>query len=213
MKGLQIRPDDIHGEWVTPTGAAIVAALCTECGAPPAMRIVASGYGAGTKDCIQRPNLLRAILGDVSENNEKVLVLETHMDDITPEILGFLMEQLFEAGALDVTFSQLQMKKNRPGVKLTVITDRIHLEKLSRLVLTESTAIGLRYYPVERITLERLHEQQITSLGPVQVKKILLPDGSWRIHPEFEECRRLAVEHKMPMLDVYRLIERETLCQ
>jgi uncharacterized protein (TIGR00299 family) protein len=210
MKGLKVKPDSIPGEWVTPTGAAIVAALCTQCGGPPEMEIRAIGYGAGTRECLERPNMLRAVLGETIYNCEKVFVMETHLDDINPEILGFLMDRLFEAGALDVAFSPLQMKKNRPGFRLTVITESSRLNDISRIVLMESTAIGVRYYPVERVTLERSCSETKTSLGPVRVKRVQLPDGSFRVNPEFEECRRIAVEKRMPILDVYRLIERET---
>lgn len=209
MKGLQIIPDSIPGEWVTPTGAAIIAALCSHCGAMPEMKITSIGYGAGTKDCTHRPNLLRAVLGETAKESGQVLVMETHLDDITPEILGFLMDRLFEAGALDVGFSQLHMKKNRPGFRLTVITDGSLLNKLARLVLSESSATGVRYYPVERLTLERSIEQFSTSLGQVRAKRVVLPDGTCRINPEFEECRRIAVEKGVPLLNVYRLIERE----
>ncbi|GAM08702.1 hypothetical protein OR1_00975 [Geobacter sp. OR-1] len=207
FKGLRVTPDNVPGEWVTPTGAAIIAALSTAQGPAPEMTITAIGYGAGTKECQQRPNLLRAFLGDVSPR-ESILVMETHLDDINPEIMGFLMDRLFEAGALDVAFSPLQMKKNRPGFRLTVITDKAHLDGLANLVFTESTAIGTRYYPVERRVLERNTASLDTALGPVNVKKVRLPDGSFRTYPEFEECRRLAIELGMPLPDVYRLIEK-----
>jgi uncharacterized protein (TIGR00299 family) protein len=210
MKGLPVIPDPVPGEWVTPTGASIVAALCTRCGTIPSMTITSTGYGAGTKECHDRPNLLRAVLGETDLKSENsILVMETNIDDMNPEIAGFLMDRLFEAGALDVTFSPLQMKKNRPGSRLAVITDHNHLDELSRMILTESTAIGLRYYPVKRVTLQRSSIVIETSLGPVRAKKVLLPDGSCRISPEFEECRRIAVEKEIPILDVYRLIERE----
>jgi uncharacterized protein (TIGR00299 family) protein len=209
FKGLQITPDGVPGEWVTPTGAAIVAALATACGPAPAMTLMAIGCGAGAKKCEQRPNLLRAFLGETAGDQEQILVMETHLDDMNPEILGFLMDRLFEAGALDVALAPLQMKKNRPGTRLTVIADRARLDELARLVLTESTAIGVRYYPVERITLERSLESYSTSLGPVRVKRVRLPDGRSRVYPEFEECRRLAVERGMALLDVYRLVENE----
>lgn len=210
MKGLPISPDPVPGEWVTPTGAAIVAALCKRCGTIPAMTITATGYGAGTKECSDRPNLLRAVLGETDVKGENsILVMETNIDDMNPEISGFLMDRLFDAGALDVTFSPLQMKKNRPGIQLTVITDHSHLDELSRMILTESTAIGLRYYPVERVTLQRSTIEIETSLGPIKAKKVLLPDGSCRINPEFDECRRIAVEKGITILDAYRLVERE----
>ncbi len=209
--GLPVIPDPVTGEWVTPTGAAIVAALAAECGAPPSMRVVAVGYGAGTRECKVRPNLLRAVLGESTNQVEQILVMETNLDDMNPEVLGFLTERLLADGALDVTLSPLQMKKNRAGSKLTVIAPRRLLENLGRLILTESTAIGLRYYPVDRLTLERHEEQCMTTLGATKVKRIRRPDGSWRTAPEFEECCRLAAASGLPLIEVYRIVERETV--
>jgi uncharacterized protein (DUF111 family) len=123
------------------------------------------------------------------------------------------MERLFAGGALDVGFSPLQMKKNRPGVKLTFLCPPEKLQSLARVVLAESTAIGLRYYPVSRIKLERSTEERDTSLGRVLVKVIRGVDGSARIVPEFEECRRIALEKGIPLLDVYKIIEREAFSQ
>ncbi|MSM39230.1 MAG: nickel pincer cofactor biosynthesis protein LarC [Geobacter sp.] len=210
MRGLQVADDPLPGEWVTPTGAAIVASLATATGKAPAMRITAVGHGAGSRDCPERPNLLRAVLGEATTTDDEIMVVETHLDDMNPEVLGFVMERLFAEGALDVAFSPLQMKKNRPGTKLTVITPRKGLDRLGRLILTETTAIGLRYYPVERMTLARANEERATSLGTVRVKVITGLDGSNRIAPEFDECRRLAAEAGLPLQEVYRIIERET---
>ncbi len=156
--------------------------------------------------------MLRIILGEEEQDflRGEIEVIETNIDDMNPEILGFLMERLFGSGALDVAFSPLQMKKNRPGVKLTFLCCPEKLQFLSRLVLAESTAIGLRYYPVSRIKLERSTEERDTSLGRVRVKVIRGVDGTERIVPEFEECRMIALEKGIPLLDVYKIIERET---
>ncbi len=208
--GLQVVPDPLTGEWVTPTGAAIVATLAVESGAPPSMRVVAVGYGAGSKECKARPNILRALLGESLIVDEQILVMETNLDDMNPEILGFMTERLLAEGALDVALSPLQMKKNRAGTKLTVIAPRRLLDRLGSLILTESTAIGLRYYPVDRLTLEREEKQFMTTLGAIKVKRIRLPDGIWRTAPEFEECCRLAADSGLPLIEVYRIVERET---
>ena len=207
MRGMPLAGDIGEGERVTPTGAAILSALAEGFGPPPAMRVAAIGHGAGCQDFPELPNLLRLVLGtdDGDGGAEEVLVIETHLDDMNPEILGFLMERLFEDGALDVAFGSLQMKKNRPGTRLTVIAAKADLEKLSDTILAESTAIGLRYYPVRRITLERKGELRETSLGPVRVK--LLANG--RVTPEFDSCREIAIESGTPLLDVYRTVERE----
>jgi uncharacterized protein (TIGR00299 family) protein len=208
MQGMPLSGDIGEGERVTPTGAAIVAALAEGFGPPPAMKAGAIGYGAGEKDFAEVPNLLRLVMGEKVQtaSPEEVLVIETHLDDLNPEILGYVMERLFEAGALDVAFGALQMKKNRPGTRLTVIAKQGDLEKLSQIVLSESTAIGLRYYPVRRITLGRKVEDRLTSLGPVRVK--LLEGG--RVAPEYESCRSIAVARGIPLIEVYRTVERET---
>ncbi|GFO68654.1 UPF0272 protein [Geomonas limicola] len=208
MKGIPLTADVGEGERVTPTGAAIVAALAESFGPPPAMTVERLGYGAGEKEFAELPNLLRLVLGDLEETTRagEVLVLETQVDDMTPELLGFLMERLLEAGALDVSFTALQMKKNRPGTLVSVLANPGDLERLSGLILAESSAIGLRYYPVQRITLERRVEERETSLGKLKVKLL----GNGRITPEFEECRRIALEKGLPLIEVYRTVERET---
>lgn len=210
MKGIPLTADIGEGERVTPTGAAIVAALAESFGPPPPMTVQGMGYGAGEKDFAEVPNLLRLVLGELEDRTEagsgEVLVLETQVDDMPPELLGFLMERLLEAGALDVSFTALQMKKNRPGTLVSVLANPGDLERLSGLILAESSAIGLRYYPVKRITLTRRIEERETSLGTLKVKVL----GNGRITPEFEECRRIALEKGLPLIEVYRTVERET---
>lgn len=210
MQGIPLAGDIGEGERVTPTGAAIVAALAQGFGAPPAMRPERIGYGAGEKDFAEVPNLLRLVLGEAAEQarHEEVLVIETHVDDMNPEIFGYLMEKLLAAGALDVAFSPLQMKKNRPATCLTVIARPQDLERLSGIILSESSAIGVRYYPVRRITLSRTVERRDTSLGPVQVK--VLENG--RVAAEYESCREIAATRGVPLIEVYRIVERE-ICQ
>jgi hypothetical protein len=141
---------------------------------------------------------------------DEVRVIETHIDDMNPEFLGFLMERLLDEGALDVAFSPLQMKKNRPAVKLTVIVPPTLLVHLSRIILLESTATGIRHYPAERLKLERTAETRQTSLGALQVKVLREAGTVVRVSPEFEECRRLARETGLPLAEVYRIVERET---
>ncbi|KAF0220908.1 MAG: hypothetical protein FD174_905 [Geobacteraceae bacterium] len=212
LQGMPVHGEIGPGERVTPTGAAIVAALAHGFGRSPAMHVSAMGYGAGSRDFADTPNILRLVMGETvgKLQNEEIYVVETHIDDMNPEVLGFLMERLLESGALDVAFSPLQMKKNRPGVKLTVLSPREKLDQLARLVLTESTAIGVRYYPVERIVLDRSVEERDTSLGKTLVKVIRDDGKPLRVAPEFEECRRLAREKGIPILEVYKIIERET---
>ena len=207
MKGIPLTADIGEGERVTPTGAAIVASLAEGFGPPPKMTPEGIGYGAGDKDFPELPNLLRLVLGEAAGIGaaEEVLVVETHLDDMNPELFGFLMERLLEAGALDVAFSPLQMKKNRPATRLTVIARTENLETLSGIVLSESTAIGLRYYPAGRITLSRKSEVRESSLGPVQVK--VMQNG--RVTPEYDSCREIALARSLPLIEVYRVVERE----
>ena len=212
MQGMPVHFNCGPGERVTPTGAAILAALAKGYGTSSAMRITTVGCGAGSRDFDDMPNILRLFLGEKTGTVERdeIYVIETHIDDMNPEILGFLMERLLAQGALDVAFAPLQMKKNRPGVKLTVLSPRAGLDNLARLVLAETTAAGVRYYPVERMMLARAQEERETSLGKVRVK-VFHDDGNpLRVVPEFEECRRIAEQTGMPLLEVYRVIERET---
>ena len=215
LRGIPVHGALGEGERVTPTGAAIVAALGDSFGNAPAMTVQATGYGAGHRDFPDVPNVLRVVMGEkagICLPGDELNVVETNIDDMNPEILGFLMERLFADGALDVGFSPLQMKKNRPGVKLTFLCPPEKLQSLCRTVLAESTAIGVRYYPVARIKLERSMEERDTSLGKVLVKVIRDGNGTVRVVPEFEECRRVALEKGIPLQEVYKIIERETSC-
>jgi hypothetical protein len=141
---------------------------------------------------------------------DEIYVIETHIDDMNPEIFGFLMELLLNAGALDVGYTPIQMKKNRPGVRLTVVSPSERLEELCRIILLESTAIGVRYYPARRFKLERAVEERITSLGALKVKVLREGENIVRVAPEYEECRRVAMETGLPLMEVYRIVERET---
>ncbi len=142
-------------------------------------------------------------------DSDEIYVIETHIDDMNGELFGFLMELLLSAGALDVGHTPIQMKKNRPGVRLTVISPPDKLEELSRIILTESTAIGVRYYPAKRFKLERAVEERETSLGKMKVKVLREGEKIVRIAPEYEECRRVAHEKGIPLIEVYRIVEKE----
>jgi pyridinium-3,5-bisthiocarboxylic acid mononucleotide nickel chelatase len=211
LKGMAVHFDCGPGERVTPTGAAILAALAAGSGPSPAMSVMAVGCGAGTREFDDMPNILRIFLGKRSGSRERdsIFVVETHIDDMNPEILGYLMERLTAHGALDVAFSPLQMKKNRPGVKLTILSPRANLDDLASMVLAETTTAGVRYYPVDRMMLERRKEERETSLGKVSVKVFLEEGRPLRIAPEFEECRRIAKQTGMLLIEVYRVLERE----
>lgn len=212
LRGIPVHSELGAGERVTPTGAAILATLCSGFGAPPPFTVTEMGNGAGDRDFPDTPNILRIMLGEKTAPlpGDEILVLETHIDDMNPEILGFLMERILAAGALDVAFAALQMKKNRPGVRVTVLSPPALQETLARMLLTETSAIGVRRYPATRLKLHRSLEERDTSLGRVQVKVIHDGAALLRVVPEFEECRKIAEAHGISLQDVYRIIERET---
>jgi uncharacterized protein (TIGR00299 family) protein len=211
LRGLPVHGELAKGERVTPTGAAILASLAAGFERPPLFTVEQVGCGAGNRDFGDVPNVLRLFLGTTSASpaEDEIRVLETNIDDSNPEILGFLLDRLLEAGALDVSYSAAQMKKNRPGVRLTVLSPPHLLDVLARMVLLETTAIGVRYYTARRLKLERSVEERATSLGMVRVKVIRDGGSLVRIVPEFEECSRIARERGIPLQDVYGIIERE----
>lgn len=169
------------------------------------------GCGAGGKDFADCPNILRTFLGKSAQNSDhidEVMVVETNIDDSTPEILGYTMERLLEAGALDVFFSSIQMKKNRPGVLLSFLCHKKQLEELAKIVLTETSAIGLRHYLADRVVLERRIVEQETKFGTVKFKQIFDQQGTFlRSTPEYEDCRRIAIENKIPCRDVMESLQ------
>jgi hypothetical protein len=209
LRGWPHRPDASESELLTPTGAAIIAEVASF-GSFPAMTLEQVGYGTGIRDSSDRPNLLRGCLGCIAstEGRDKVAVIESHIDDSTPEILGYLSERLLAAGALDVGFSPLQMKKNRPGTRLTVVAPPAEQEQLARLILRESSAIGVRFFESERLKLRREAGVVTTELGEAVVKLIFEGEELLRITPEFESCRTLAEATERPLAEIYRLVEQ-----
>ncbi len=202
LKGLEVHGECGNGERVTPTGAAIIAALANGCGARPAMRVERIGSGAGGKDFPDCPNILRAFLGTVEipvALADETMVVESNIDDSTPEILGYVMGRLFEQGALDVYFTPIQMKKNRPATKLSFICRPEQFDSLCELVLSETSAIGLRYYPASRVKLERRVEERVTPFGPIRFKVIYNASGILRTTPEYDDCQRVAREQGIPL--------------
>jgi len=212
LKGLPIFGTDLPGELVTPTGAAILRALKAEGELCPPMKLERVGYGAGSREVPDHPNLLRLYLGEPLAARpgmrEQVLVCETHIDDMNPELYEPLMDKLFDAGALDVAFTPLQMKKNRPGVRLTVIAPLAARESLLENLFSHSTTLGVRLMEVERVAAQRWHETIDTPYGPLRVK-VMEYAGHRRLMPEYEECRRLAEEHGLPLLEVYGFIPKD----
>jgi hypothetical protein len=209
LRGCPTQPDSSGLELVTPTGAVIAAEIATFTQLP-AMTIDRTGYGLGSRDMKDRPNALRGIIGEATTNTDSdtVTVLETHLDDCNPEWLGALMDQLMERGALDVAYSPLQMKKNRPGIKVTVISKIEEADTMEKLLLRHSSAIGVRSYETRRRKLHRENKQIDTPLGAATVKYLYDEGKLVRITPEYESCRKLALKNDRPLPEVYRLVER-----
>lgn len=217
LKRVPVYGTDIEAELVTPTGAAIVTSLAEAFSELPAMQVEQIGYGAGHRDLEQQPNLLRILFGQAHETGDlavdseaDVVMVETCIDDMNPEIFGFLMDRLFEDGALDVYWIPIYMKKNRPATMVQVLCRTGDTRSIAQRILSETTTAGVRHYPMRRLTLRRESMTINTSFGEVAVKRITGPDAEMRIVPEFEECRRVASDRNIPIRIVYETILRET---
>jgi pyridinium-3,5-bisthiocarboxylic acid mononucleotide nickel chelatase len=209
LKGVPVYGVDINLELVTPTGAAILKALSESFGKLPEMTVEKTGYGAGRHGYGNIPNLLRVIIGNGLENktvDEVVFHIETCIDDMNPEIFSFLMERLFEDGALDVWWTPVYMKKNRPGTKVHVISNPDRKDILISRILSETTTIGVRYHEENRKILPRYADEIKTIYGNVCVKRITDSDGKTRIVPEYEVCKKIAIEKNLPLKVVYENI-------
>lgn len=209
---LPLHMSEQHGELVTPTGAAILAAIVTTQKLPEKYRITASGTGAG-KRAYQRPSLLRAMLIEPEKEHtgteaDFIWKLETNVDDCTGEALGFCMEALLAAGARDVYYSPIYMKKNRPAYELNVICDEEHRTVLENIIFQQTTTIGIRRTRYERTVLQRECSVEKTALGALRVKLVSLPDGSRRRYPEYEDVARIAREQNLSFQSVYAQMER-----
>ena len=197
LKGVPFYSTDIQGELLTPTGAAIITTVCKEFGPIPQMTTEATGYGAGTREYNDFPNVLRVMLGETNVNEttgEWLLMIETNIDDLSPQILGHVMERAFDLGALDCYFTPVQMKKNRPGVLLSMLCERDRKEALLHLLFTETTTLGVRSYEVERRALRRSMMRVETQYGPIDVKVAHLNGRVVNEMPEFEQCRAAATK-------------------
>lgn len=209
--GMPLHGECGPGERVTPTGAAILAALANGFGKRPVLLLDKVGCGAGNKDFSDCPNILRAFMGRTFESGQlvdRVLVVEANIDDSTPEVLGYAMECLQEAGALDVFFTPIQMKKNRPAVMLSFLCHLNQLENLEQIVLTETSAIGLRHYQADRTILERRIVELQTEFGSLRFKQVFDCGGKMlRSSPEYEDCRRIAREQGIPCREVMERVQ------
>jgi len=204
LEGFSVRYGDGVGELVTPTGAAIVAALARP-GAPADLRIEGVGYGAGTRVLADRPNLLRLVLGETCAERDTaaLVVLEANIDDSNPEIYEHVTDLLFAAGARDVWLQPVVMKKGRPAVVLSILGDAGLKDVLAGIVLRETSSIGVRHYAVDRVEAPRSQHVVDTEFGPIAVKVARAPDGTLNIAPEYEACRRIARERSVALKQVY----------
>jgi hypothetical protein len=211
LRGFPVRPVDVNGELVTPTGAALATTLSdpAEAGRLPAMTILASGYGAGKKQFApDMPNLLRVVIGETScqaddDSRQTVTVLETNLDDENPEAFELLMERALAAGALDIFFTPTQMKKNRPGTLVTVLCDPDAAERLADVIFRETGTFGIRAREQKRYTLARSWETVTTPYGDIRLKIGRRHGETVTVAPEYEDCKRAAVQHNLPLRRVY----------
>ena len=235
LKNIPIYSTEIEGELITPTGAAIIATVCEEFGQIPEMKIEQTGYGAGTREYENFPNVLRLFLGEIEPSRHKdereenypqintdeirlktkdqrpktedLILLETNIDDLSPQILGFVMERAFELGALDCWFTPIQMKKNRPATMISIFCEEEKRETLSELLYTETTTLGIRVRKIERNCLPREIVKVKTEFGEVAVKIARYGEKIVNAKPEYEQIREIALQSKKTL----REIEREVL--
>jgi uncharacterized protein (TIGR00299 family) protein len=210
LRGVPVYPAEGEGETVTPTGAALLCGLAESFGPLPPLVPDAVGYGAGDDRSDPLPNVLRAVLSEPEKSLETdtVSVLETNLDDMSPEQLPFLLERLLEDGCLDVTLTPILMKKGRPGHLLRVLARPADRERLARRILLDSSTIGVRTYDAPRLKLPRESRTVETRFGKVRVKIAYGPNGHVVAAPEYDSCRRAALRHDVPLADVYREAEQ-----
>lgn len=206
LKGKPIYAGDIEGEFVTPTGAAIIATVCENFGTMPSMKIDASGYGAGTRNPKNFPNVLRLFLGESAgpddSGDELLLMIETNIDDLAAQLFGHVMERAFELGALDCYLTQVQMKKNRPGTMVSILCRPHEREKFLEMLFAETTTIGARSYEVQRRALARETITVTTQFGPIDVKVAHIKNGAVNAMPEFDQCRTAAQKAGVALREV-----------
>lgn len=207
LQGMPTFSNGVQRELVTPTGAAIVATLCDSFGPQPPMTVSAIGYGAGTADLEGQPNVLRIMIGESAEKSahaldEEISIIEANLDDMNPQIYGYVVEKALLAGALDVYTTALQMKKNRPGTLLTILCRPPDAEALMSLIFAETTTFGIRTQRAQRRALQREWVNVSTSFGNVRIKLSRSNGHILHAAPEYDDCRKLAVEKQVPLQQV-----------
>ena len=212
LQGVPLASSPVEAELTTPTGAAIAVTVAAAFGPLPPMTIERIGYGAGDRDFPQQANILRLFVGRQPDRAEalsdQVVILETNLDKVTAEVIGYCSEQLLQHGALDVYATAIQMKKNRPGTKLTVLCPEAAAAALEAILFRETATLGIRRWIASRHILPRQPQTADTPWGPVQGKRITLPDGREYFAPEYDDCRRVAQQHQVPLLTVLEVAGR-----
>jgi len=207
LRGVPIYSKDIEGELVTPTGAAIISTLASGYGPLPLMKIDRIGYGAGTRTYPNFPNVLRAVTGELASAADRtpsiITVIEANIDDLDAQVFGFLLDKALAEGALDIFYTPVQMKKNRPGVLLTLLCRPDDRSKMCELIFRETTTLGLRFRDEQREILQREHVCVDTSYGPIKIKVARGQAGRVvNYQPEFEDCRAAAELHGVAVREV-----------
>jgi hypothetical protein len=214
IKGYPVEFTDIDFELTTPTGAAIVKTLSSGIygkDLPARIKTEKTGFGSGTFDIPELPNLLRVIIADIEEpvEQEPLLQIETNIDDLNPQVYPYLMEKLFEAGVNDVYYQQIVMKKGRPGILLSVLLEEHLLNDVLKIIYSETTTLGVRISEIGRHKLKREIIEKQTSLGIVKIKAIKSTNGNIKYYPEFEECKRLAKKYNKPLMEIQKHLLNE----
>jgi len=204
LKGIPVFSTGVKTELTTPTGAAMIGFYADNFQSMPAMTISGDGYGAGSHIIPSIPNLLRVMLGEMPvKESSSLVMIETNIDDMNPEIFDAVMESLFKAGALDIYFSSIIMKKNRPATKVSVLAEKQEREMLAKILLRETTSFGVRFHEVGRLTLDREIQKLKTSYGVIRIKIGKLDGETVQAAPEFEDCRNAARMKNVPVKKVY----------
>ncbi len=217
LRGAPVYSSGLQAELVTPTGAAIVKTLAARFAPFPDMKVERSGYGAGSRDFPGHPNVVRLTIGEATPSlaaktaSETITVLEANLDDLNPQVFGYVMDRLLEEGALDAFAVPVQMKKNRPGTLLTVLCEPGDASKLVQLIFAETTTLGVRRRDEVRQILARRWEKVVTSWGEVRIKIASMNGSVTNYAPEYEDCRRLAAEHHVPLKTVMQEAARAYL--
>jgi uncharacterized protein (TIGR00299 family) protein len=202
LEGIPIFQNDVEGELTTPTGALLLKHLAGSFGEMQPMNLSKVGVGAGEKEIEGHPNVLRIFIGAEMTAEEEIQLIETNIDDSSPQILAHFMERAFEQGALDVFFTPIFMKKNRPAMRLSILSPGSAMENISRLVFAETSAIGFRHWKVDRKTLERRWKTIRIGSNKIRVKESYLNGTLYNYQPEFEDCKKAAAELKRPLKEV-----------